>query len=125
MEFTQVVFKKKQKKCFLLKMEKRLPGINAHNSFAKIIKNLFQDNFVFSGRDEDSDCWSEKRNLKENPMSYVLSATGRKYVSTKKKNIDVWIAKVPKYAGAKEGKTLVGSVKYNISKESFEIFCCT
>ena len=84
MEFTQVVFKKNKKKCFLLKMEKRLPGINAHNSFAKIIKNLFQDNFVFSGRDEDSDCWSEKRNLKENPMNYVLSATGRKYVSTKK-----------------------------------------
>ena len=28
----------------------KIPGINNHNSFAKIIKNLFHDDFVFSAR---------------------------------------------------------------------------
>ena len=32
----------------------KIPGINNHNSFAKIIKNLFHDDFVFSDR------WYEK-----------------------------------------------------------------
>ena len=35
-------------------MEK-IPGINNHNSFAKFIKNLFHDDFVFNC------CWHEKR----------------------------------------------------------------
>ena len=46
-----------QKNVFF-KMEKTqnsLPGINNHNNFAKIIKNLFHDDFVFNY------CWHEKR----------------------------------------------------------------
>ena len=46
----------KQKNVFF-KMEKTqnsLPGINNHNDFAKIIKNLFHDDFVFNY------CWHEK-----------------------------------------------------------------
>ena len=36
------------------KTQNSLPGINNHNSFAKIIKNLFHDDFIFSDR------WYEK-----------------------------------------------------------------
>ena len=36
------------------KTQNSLPGVNNHNSFAKIIKNLFHDDFVFSDR------WYEK-----------------------------------------------------------------
>ena len=36
------------------KTQNSLPGINNHNSFAKIIKNVFHDDFVFSDR------WYEK-----------------------------------------------------------------
>ena len=45
-------------------MEK-IPGINNHNGFAKIIKNLFHDDFVFSASvsASDSDCWYEKRKI--------------------------------------------------------------
>ena len=38
------------------KTENNLPGLNNHNSFAKIIKNLFDDNFIFS------ECWYERIN---------------------------------------------------------------
>ena len=50
-------------------MEK-IPGINNHNDFAKIIKKFFHDDFVFSASDSasDSDCWYEK--LKINLVEY-------------------------------------------------------
>ena len=35
------------------KTQNSLPGINNHNDFAKIIKNLFHDDFVFNY------CWHE------------------------------------------------------------------
>ena len=45
-------------------MEK-IPGINNHNGFAKIIKNLFHDDFVFSTSvsASGSDRWYEKRKI--------------------------------------------------------------
>ena len=66
MEFTQVVFKKNKKNVFL-KMEK-IPGKNNHNGFAKIIKNLFHDDFVFSASASGIDRWYEK-NKERRPSS--------------------------------------------------------
>ena len=40
-------------------MEK-IPGKNNHNGFAKIIKNLFHDDFVFSASASGIDRWYEK-----------------------------------------------------------------
>ena len=45
------------------KTENNLPCINNHNSFAKIIKNLFYDDFVFS------DCWYERYQRSPNQRS--------------------------------------------------------
>ena len=53
------------------KTENNLPGIDNHNSFAKIIKNLFHDDFVFS------DCWYERR--QRSPSQ-----------SSERKNEDTW-----------------------------------
>ena len=49
------------------KTENNLPGIDNHNSFAKIIKNLFHDDFVFS------DCWYERYQRSPNQRSERIS----------------------------------------------------
>ena len=45
-------------------LAKQLPDINDHNSFAKIIKNLFHVDFVFgeAGDGALSECWYERIN---------------------------------------------------------------
>ena len=45
------------------KTENNLPGIDNHNSFAKIIKNLFHDDFVYN------DCWYERHQQRPNQSS--------------------------------------------------------
>ena len=87
MEFTQVVFKKNKKNVFL-KMEK-IPGKNNHNGFAKIIKNLFHDDFVFSASASGIDRWYEKN--KERRQSSESEAGEVKLATAEQSSHeDVW-----------------------------------
>ena len=51
-------------------LAKRLPGINDHNSFAKITKNLFDDDFIFSN------CWYERINGDRQSLGQSPSEAG-------------------------------------------------
>ena len=55
----------------LEKKQNSLPDINNHNHFAKIIKNFFHDDFVFS------DCWYEKQKINLVEYNWVQTTSSK------------------------------------------------
>ena len=75
------------------KKQNSLPGINNHNHFAKIIKKFFHDDFVFSARASDSDCWYEKskKNLVEYDWVEITSSRFKNIVFKKNGEFEKYI----------------------------------
>ena len=67
------------------KKENNLPGLNNHNSFARIIKNLWGDNFVFT------DCWYERIN--ENTWREIFSRRFKNVVFKRNGEFEKYIIK--------------------------------
>ena len=65
--------------------QKKIPGLNNHNGFAKIIKNLFHDDFAFDGcwYEKSEDCWVEITSSKFKKTVFKKDGEFEKYILVK------------------------------------------
>ena len=62
--------------------QKKIPGLNNHNGFPKIIKNIFHDDFAFDGcwYEKSEDCWVEITSSKFKNTVFKKDGELEKYI---------------------------------------------